>query len=163
MDDGPRQLQPDQRLEDGARAGEVPGPLLLFEAPLDDLHMGQPHHHLCGGQEARPLEARFETGDLPGGAGNRERDARKASATADVYQASRLAYAVEQRKGAEGVEQQLLGKAIAVENADEVGPFGAILQPARIGAELRDGAGGQPPALCKLGCRPLARRPKVRA
>lgn len=125
--------------------------------------MGQPHHHLGGGEEAGPLEARFETGDLPGGAGNGERNARKASSAPYVDNASALAYAVEQRKGAERVEQQLLGKAIAVENADEVGPLGALLQTARIGAELRDGAGGQPPALCKLGCRSLARRPKVRA
>jgi hypothetical protein len=104
--------------------------------------MGQPHHHLGGGEEAGPLEARFETGDLPGGARDGERDARKAGATADVDDASALAQPVEQRKGAERVEQQLFGEPVAVEYADEVGPLGALLQTARIGTELCDGAGG---------------------
>ena len=141
-DDGAGQLQPKQRLEDRPRAGHIPAPLLLFEAALNDLHMGQPHHHLGGGEEAGPLEARFETGDLPGGARNRERDARKAGATADVDDASALAYAVEEGKGAERVEQQLFGEPVAVEYADEVGPLGALLQTTCIGAELCDGADG---------------------
>jgi len=104
--------------------------------------MGQPHHHLCGGQEACPLEARFETCDPPGGARDGERDTRQAGATADVDDASALADAVEEGKGAERVEQQLFGEPVAVEYADEVGPFGALLQTARIGAELCDGAYG---------------------
>lgn len=104
--------------------------------------MGQPHHHLGGGEEAGPLEARFETGDLPSGPGNRERDARKAGATADVDDAPAVAYAVEEGKGAERVEQQLFGEPVAVEYADEVGPLGALLQTARIGTELCNGADG---------------------
>jgi len=104
--------------------------------------MGQPDHHLCGGEEAGPLEARFETGDPPGGAGDGERDTRQAGSAPYINQASRLAEAVEQRERAERVEQQLFGEAIAVEYADEVGPFGALLQTARIGAELCDGAYG---------------------
>jgi hypothetical protein len=98
--------------------------------------MGQPHHHLGGGEEACSLEAWFETGDLPRGARDGERDARKSGATADVDDASALAQPVEQGKGAERVEQQLFGEPVAVENADEVGPLGALLQTARIGTEL---------------------------
>ena len=104
--------------------------------------MGQPDHHLGGGEEAGPLEARFETGDLPSGPGNRERDTRQAGSAPYLNQASRLAYAVEEGKGAERVEQQLFGEPVAVEYADEVGPFGALLQTARIGTELCDGADG---------------------
>lgn len=104
--------------------------------------MGQPDHHLRGGEEAGPLEARFETGDPPRGAGDGERDTRQAGSAPDINQASPLAQAVEQRERAKRVEQQLFGEAIAVEDADEVGPFGALLQPARIGAELGDGAYG---------------------
>jgi hypothetical protein len=125
--------------------------------------MGQPDHHLRGGEEAGPLEARFETGDAPRGACDGQRDTGQAGSAPDINQASRLAEAVEERERAERVEQQLFGEPIAVEDADEVGPFGALLQTARIGAELCDGADGKLPALCKLGCRPLARRPKVRA
>ena len=104
--------------------------------------MGQPNHHLRGGEEAGPLEARFETGDPPGGAGDGERDTGQAGSAPDINQASRLAEPVEQGKGAERVEQQLFGEAIAVEDTDEVGPFGALLQTARVGAKLCDGADG---------------------
>jgi hypothetical protein len=104
--------------------------------------MGQSDHHLRGGKEAGPLEARFETGDAPRGACDGQRDTGQAGSAPDINQASRLAEAVEERERAERVEQQLFGEAIAVEDADEVGPLGALLQTARIGTELCDGAGG---------------------